>query len=128
LKACVQSDGELKPASKGLALTPEQFNAIRDAEPAISAALAAGDTAFELALSSKCGPVRTVAARKSEDCAEGLLSEQSARLHRTAHLRPQPRSHQPAPQLARQAVQAHPGSRWACFEAPTNPVIQQLGR
>ena len=51
----VQSDGEMKPGSKGLALTPGQFNSIRQAEPAISAALAAGDTDFELPLSERCG-------------------------------------------------------------------------
>lgn len=50
-----QSDGEMKPGSKGLALTPGQFNSIRQAEPAISAALAAGDTEFELTLSERCG-------------------------------------------------------------------------
>ena len=51
----MQSGGELKPGSKGLALTPEQFNSIQEAEPAISAALAAGDTDFELPLSGRYG-------------------------------------------------------------------------
>ncbi|KAK9826716.1 hypothetical protein WJX81_000817 [Elliptochloris bilobata] len=48
-----ESNGELKPGSKGLALTPEQFNSVRQAEPAISAALAAGDTSYEMPLSER---------------------------------------------------------------------------
>ena len=51
---CTQSAGQLKPGAKGLALTTEQFASVRQAEAAISAALAAGDTSFELPLSDKC--------------------------------------------------------------------------
>ena len=53
---CQQSAGQLKPGAKGLSLTPEQFASVRQAEPAISAALAAGDTSYELPLSDKCAP------------------------------------------------------------------------
>lgn len=51
---CKQSAGQLKPGAKGLSLTTEQFASVRQAEPAISAALVAGDTSYELPLSDKC--------------------------------------------------------------------------
>ena len=51
---CQEIAGQLKPGAKGLSLTPEQFASVRQAEPAISAALAASDTSYELALSDKC--------------------------------------------------------------------------
>ena len=63
------SDGELKPGSKGLALTPGQFNSIRQAEPAISAALAAGDTDFELPLSERCGAATVLRSCMQCQCA-----------------------------------------------------------
>ena len=68
----VQSDGELKPGSKGLALTPGQFTSIRQAEPAISAALAAGDTNFELPLSERCGAATMLWSWRLSACSAGV--------------------------------------------------------
>ena len=51
----VQRDGELLPSKKGIALDPVEFYRIRQAEPKISAALAADDVDYELELGLQCG-------------------------------------------------------------------------
>ena len=51
--ACAQKDGEMRPGTKGISLSPEQFKVLKEAAADISGALQAQDTGFRLALSSK---------------------------------------------------------------------------
>jgi hypothetical protein len=50
---CLQKDGEMLPGSKGIALTPEQFQAVKSDAAEISNALQSADVNFRLGLSSR---------------------------------------------------------------------------
>ena len=54
MSCTAQEDGEQHPGKKGISLTPEQFNMIKDSASKISAALESQDTGFRLALSKWC--------------------------------------------------------------------------
>lgn len=49
-----QKDGEQHPGKKGISLTPEQFNTMKESASKISGALESQDTGFRLALSQRC--------------------------------------------------------------------------
>lgn len=49
----VQKEGEMRPGSKGIALSPEQFKVLQAAADDVSAALASRNLEFKVALSSK---------------------------------------------------------------------------
>lgn len=60
LRVCVcmaQKDGELLPGKKGISLSPEQFNILKESAANIQTALAAEDTAYKLPLSSRYASV-----------------------------------------------------------------------
>lgn len=54
MSCTAQKDGEQHPGKKGISLTPEQFNMIKDSASKISTALESQDTGFRLALSQRC--------------------------------------------------------------------------
>ena len=54
MSCTAQKDGEQHPGKKGISLTPEQFNTIKESASKISAALESQDTGFRLALSQRC--------------------------------------------------------------------------
>ena len=48
-----QKDGELLPGKKGISLSTEQFNSLKESAASIQKALEAEDTDFKLAISQK---------------------------------------------------------------------------
>lgn len=48
-----QKEGEMLPGKKGISLSPEQFNMLRESAASIQEALSAEDTDFKLSLSVK---------------------------------------------------------------------------
>ena len=54
MSCTAQKDGEQHPGKKGISLTPEQFNMIKDSASKISTALESQDTGFRIALSQRC--------------------------------------------------------------------------
>lgn len=51
----MQKNGEMLPGSKGIALTTDQFKALKDGAEQINIALEAADESFRMELSNRCG-------------------------------------------------------------------------